>query len=159
MAKKWKTKWTVWDDLRTALNPEKNLDWHAIKNTKIQKIDKKLVLNKILVKTIFWSLIFNFRAHWSTKIVKIQCVLSTPLSSRLRKPKPRTYIYWLQNHPMDHLTSPIDRSQSQLSVTFFPGSVRFLNRPKRSILFFIFWSFFLDHLKSWSIIYSRRYYF
>ena len=129
-----------------------------IKKTKIQKIIKKNILIKILVEIIFLSLIFNFRAHWSTKIVKIQCVLSTPLSSRLRKPKPRTYIYWLQNHPMDHLTSPIDRSQSQLSVTFFPGSVRFLNRPKRSILFFIFWPFFLDHLKSWSIIYSLRYY-
>ena len=25
MTKKWKTKWTVWDDLRTALNPEKKL--------------------------------------------------------------------------------------------------------------------------------------
>ena len=25
MAKKRKTKWTVWDDLRTALNPEKKL--------------------------------------------------------------------------------------------------------------------------------------
>ena len=121
------------------------------------KNHQKNILIKILVEIIFLSLIFNFRAHWSTKIVKIQCVLSTPLSSRLRKPKPRTYIYWLQNHPMDHLTSPIDRSQSQLSVTFFPGSVRFLNRPKRSILFFIFWPFFLDHLKSWSIIYSLRY--
>ena len=25
MTKKWKTKWTVWNDLRTALNPEKKL--------------------------------------------------------------------------------------------------------------------------------------
>ena len=25
MTKKWKTKWAVWDDLRTALNPEKKL--------------------------------------------------------------------------------------------------------------------------------------
>ena len=56
------------------------------------------------------------------------------------------------------LTSPIDRSRSQLSVTFFPDSMRFLNRPKRSILFFVFWPLFLDHLKSSSIIYSRKYY-
>ena len=124
----------------------------------INKMKQKIILIKILVETNFWSPILSLSSPLEHKIVKIQCVLSTPLSSRLRKPKPRTYIYWLQNHPMDHLTSPIDRSQSQLSVTFFPGSVRFLNRSKRSILFFIFWPFFLDHLKSWSIIYRCCYY-
>ena len=46
------------------------------------------------------------------------------------------------NHPMYHLTSPIERFRSQPSVTFFPSSVRSLHGPKRSILFFIFWQFF-----------------
>ena len=136
----------------------KNLDWSGVKKPKIHKIVKKLILIKILVKTIFESPIFNFRGHLSTKIFEIQGVTSTPWSLRLKKPKPWTYRYWPQNNPMHHLTLHIDRSRSHVSVTFFPGSVRFLNRPKRSILFSIFWSFFLDHLKSWSIIYSRKYY-
>ena len=133
--------------------------WKRHQQNENPKIDKKLILVKILVKTIFGSPIFNFRGRLSTICFEIQAVTSTPLSSRLQKPKPWTYIYWHKNHPMYHLTSPIDRSRSQLSVTFFPGSVRFLNRPKRPILFFVFWPLFLDHLKSWSIIYSRKYYF
>ena len=67
------------------------LEWHQ--ENENQKIEKKMILIKILVKTIFGGPIFNFRGLWSTKITEIQGVTSTPLSSRLQKPKPWTHIY------------------------------------------------------------------
>ena len=67
------------------------LEWHQ--ENENQKIEKKLILIKILVKTIFWGPIFNFRGRLSTKIKEIQGVTRTPWSSRLQKPKPWTHIY------------------------------------------------------------------
>ena len=37
--------------------------------------------------------------------------------------------------PMHLLSYPIDRSRSQLSISFFLASLRFLQRPKRPLLF------------------------
>ena len=37
--------------------------------------------------------------------------------------------------PLNLLSYPIDRSRSQLSISFFLASLRFLQRPKRPLLF------------------------
>ena len=118
-----------------------NRHWSIMKTNKSNNYRNSISIN-FLIKIFLWAPICIFWDRPDTKTVKICVVTSTSGWTWLRKPKPWTYIYWPYTHLSHHLTWPIDRSRSQLFTTFFPASMRFLNRPKRSILFSIFLHFF-----------------
>ena len=74
----------------------------------------------------------------------------------VQKPKPWFWCDPIFNRQTFHLTLPIDRSRSQLFITFFLARFRSLNRPKRPLLFFIFFSFLNFFLKILSWVPSRQ---
>ena len=128
---------------KTKKHQKQNLKKQHQKNPKIQFL---IVFIKIFTKKQFLKTKFELSEPSGTpnhqKLVCKQYYVAIP--AQKSKNILTIFIFFLS--PVTLLTLPIDRSRSQLSISFFLASLRFLERPKRQFLFFHFCCFFIFHL-------------